>query len=109
MVPNNKSITISGEDLINVLKEIELILVSLHDMGPYYVDHDKKNYEAETTRFIDEWQVTKRLAYVRKVLSEKFDLTLGDDDMDDLERAMESVKYWSAEGDFPEKFNEDKS
>lgn len=33
------------------------------------------------------------------ILTEKFDATLGDDDMDDLERAMESLRYWSKPSD----------
>lgn len=28
-------------------------------------------------------------------MSKRFDLTLGDDDFDDLERAMDEVNYWS--------------
>lgn len=61
-------------------------------------------YEKETTHFIDGWNVTQRLAKVRMILSEKFDNTLGNDDMVDLERAMEGLKYWSTPEDKPEKY-----
>lgn len=33
--------------------------------------------------------------------SENFDNTLGDDDMDDIERAMEGLKFWDMPGDVP--------
>ncbi|AJA46867.1 hypothetical protein CPAST_c07670 [Clostridium pasteurianum DSM 525 = ATCC 6013] len=106
MLKSNEQITFSGDVLIKALREIELILISLHKMGSYYgimheegKDLDNREYEKETTRFIDEWRVTHRLAMLRSILSGKFDDTLGDDDMDDLERAMEDLKYWSAPGD----------
>jgi len=39
------------------------------------------------------------LAEVRKVLSSKFNNELGDDDMDDIERATEDTQYWERPGD----------
>lgn len=110
MLKANEKIVLSGTETIELLKEIEIILISLHKIGSYYgtkwhegkLDKEKYEYERETNRFIDEWKVTRRLAKVRCILSEKFDDTLGDDDMDDLERAMESLKYWTAPGDKPE-------
>lgn len=99
MMEENKEIILKGNEALEILKEINLILVSLHDMGSYYMDKDTIEYEKETTRFIDEWKVTSRLAKIRAVLSEKFDSTLGDDNMDDLERVMERLKYWEKPGD----------
>ena len=43
----------------------------------------------------EEEKVTERLAKVREILSEKFDDRLGEDDMGDLERAMEDLRYWT--------------
>ena len=99
LLPKNKRIEIDGEDLVRVLREIESMLISLHKIGSYYAVADsveKASYEKETTKFIDEWKVTTRLAEVRALLSSYFDLTLAEDDMDDLERAMQSVDYWSS-------------
>jgi hypothetical protein len=62
---------------------------------------ERKNYEQETTRFIDEWKVTRRLARARTLLSDCFDLTMGEDDMDDIEREAQSVDYWSGPGSSP--------
>ncbi len=98
---NNKKIQYDGEDIINILKEINYILISLHNMGSYYSDNnDEKNeYEKETTAFIDNSLVCNRLAAIRAKLSEKFDSTLGEDDMDDLERACSDINYWHNSGD----------
>lgn len=109
MIKKNKEIILSGNKLICALKEIEIILISLHKVSSYYSEKFMEDelkfrteYEKETTQFIDEWGVTQRLAKVREVLSEKFDNTLGEDDMDDLERAMEALKYWTKPGDKPD-------
>ncbi|NRT79275.1 hypothetical protein [Clostridium beijerinckii] len=99
MMKQNEQITLSGYEAIEILKEIEVILISLHDMGSYYIQKDIREYEKETTRFIDECKVTHRLAKIRGILAEKFDNTLGDDDMDDLERVIEGLKYWKKPGD----------
>jgi hypothetical protein len=95
MRPANNLITLTGQEAIEVLKEVELILISLHKIGSYYMGENIEEYQKETTRFIDEWQVTRKLAHIRKILSEKFDSTLGGDDMDDLERAMQDINYWT--------------
>ena len=92
MMEKNKEIMLTGNEALEILKEINLILVSLHDMGSYYMDKDTIEYEKETTRFVDEWKVTSRLAKIRAVLSEKLDNTIGDDDMDDLERVIPDSK-----------------
>jgi hypothetical protein len=102
----NRRIEIAGEDAIEVVRTLGLVLVSLHKIGSYYAvpkneAFDTRSYEHETTRFIDEWKVTSRLATARKLLSVCFDLTLGEDDMDDLERECESIDYWSGPGSSP--------
>jgi hypothetical protein len=94
MLSQNKVITYQGEDLICALKDIELILISLHKIGSYYLDKDQNEYAKETCKFIDEWNVTQRLANVRSILMDKFDSSLGDDDMDDIERSMVDLTYW---------------
>jgi len=104
---NNQKIVYDGEDIVNVLKEINFILCSLHDIGSSYADRiDEKQYqyEKETTDFIDKSRICERLAHIRSKLTEGFDLTLGDDDMDDLERACRNINYWSKPGDSSNEF-----
>ncbi|MEQ8156393.1 MAG: hypothetical protein ABRQ25_16195 [Clostridiaceae bacterium] len=105
----NMVITYTFDELKEVLGELEVILQSLHRQGAYYSDKFsiygeemcRAEYEKETTKFIDEWRVCERLAKMRYILSKRFDDTLGDDDMDDLEKSMENIKHWTKPGDMP--------
>ncbi|MFP1787784.1 hypothetical protein [Lonsdalea quercina] len=104
LLKDNEKIYLSGEEAIDILNEVEYMLISLRDIARHYYDNadgcisaqDRALYCEETTRFIDEGGVTKRLAKIREKITGKFNLELGDDDMDDIERAMESLKYWKA-------------
>ncbi|WP_301766945.1 hypothetical protein [Burkholderia aenigmatica] len=105
MKKDNEAIELSGEEALRVLAEIEYILISLRNIGRYYhagpaaAASPDPDYAQETNRFIDEGRVTRRLAEVRKIITAKFDRSLGADDMDDVERAMEHVKVWEKPGD----------
>ncbi|WP_277761598.1 hypothetical protein [Pseudomonas sp. A34-9] len=94
MLEKNKQIIVNGKDALEVLADIEFILISLHKMGSYYADKPVEDYRKATTDFIDNEKVTQRLAKVRKIISKNFDSTLGDDDMDDIERHLEEIKFW---------------
>ena len=85
------------EEILNMFVEIEYILISLAKIGRYYSvpeNKDDAKYNEETTKFIDGQGITARLSSVRLILSEKFDSTLGDDDMDELERVCQYIEYW---------------
>ena len=104
---NNKKIIYNGEDIVNIIKEISFILCSLHDIGSRYadgIDEKRAQYEKETTDFIDNFHICERLAHIRSKLTERFDLTLGDDDMDDLERACLHINYLNKLGDSSNEF-----
>jgi hypothetical protein len=94
MLEKNKQIILNGQDALEVLADIEFILISLHKMGSYYADKPVEDYRKATTDFIDNEKVTQRLAKVRKIISKNFDSTLGDDDMDGIERHLEEIKFW---------------
>lgn len=57
------------------------------------------SYFKETTEFIDNNNITHRLAKIRKIITEKFNDALGNDDMDDIEREMVKIKFWEKPGD----------
>jgi len=97
--PKNSLLNLPGETGLDILRELELAVVSLHKIGAYYAvcdEQEKPNYAAETTRFIDEWKITSRLAHARALLTQLFDPSLGADEMDDIERAMSGLNYWSS-------------
>ena len=81
-------------EILSVLKKINFILQSLHKIGSYYNDIEVQTYEHWTTEFIDDNGVTAMLAEIREILSSQFSNDLGEDDMSELERAMESLEYW---------------
>jgi hypothetical protein len=99
MLEANKKLVYTGDEVLNVLQEIEFILISLHKIGSYYTETLPNSYEEyarETTSFIDNNNVCDRLANIRKVLSRKFNNDLGVDDMSDIERALENINFWEA-------------
>ena len=113
MREENKIITIPGEEALEILNELDILVVSLDHIKSHYAISSKVTdedviYRAreachnELADFMVNWKIFKKLAKIRGVLSEKFDDTLGDDDMDDLERAAEGLKYWEKPGDTPD-------
>lgn len=97
MLESNRTLSLSGEQALEALAELEFVLISLHKMGAYYRDKPVADYRRATTDFIDNQQVTQRLARVRRILSEPFDYTLGEDDMDDIERHVQGLDLWRPE------------
>ncbi|WP_236562881.1 hypothetical protein [Pseudomonas koreensis] len=57
-----QKIILTGEDALEALANIEFILISLHKMGSYYSDKPVEEYRKATTEFIDDENVTQRLA-----------------------------------------------
>jgi len=94
MLEKNEMIELSGGEAVSIIKEIEYLLISLNKIAEYYyngeyaesLEQTTIDYAVETTRFIDQNRITRRLAKVRRIISEKFDSELGVDDMDDLGR-----------------------
>ena len=94
MLEKNKKTILTGEDALEALANIEFIMISLHKMGSYYSDKPVEEYRKATTEFIDNENVTQRLAKIRTIISKNFDSTLGEDDMDDIERHVEGIEFW---------------
>lgn len=97
MLSSNKKIVIPGEKALEALAEIEFILVSLRKIETYYIDRTVEDYRRATTDFVDDFKVTQRLAKVRRIICEHVDSTLGEDDMDDVERHVKNLAYWKPE------------
>lgn len=102
----NRKITLSGKKAIKALSEIELMMISLRNIQMHYHQNTCPPSEAdiaecafETMRFIQQSNYIKRLCKVRRLISERFDHTVGKDDMSDTERALEHVPAWCKPGD----------
>ena len=83
------------ESIVEVLRDIEQIVVSLDRIGSSWEDLGEETAHITLSTFVTEWCVFRKLASARQVLSEPFSEELGPDDMDELEREMGSVAYWS--------------
>lgn len=94
MLDTNKKIITPGEFVLEALAEIEFILISLHKIGSYYNDKPIADYQRAATNFIDNEKITQKLAKARRILSGRFDNTLGKDDMDDIERHLANIASW---------------
>ena len=98
----NEKIVLSGSEAIDILKKLEFIIVSLHNIGasfakPVGVSISNEEYELyckETTSFIDDYDVVGKVISIRRTISDHFDDELGDDDMDDIEREMQDINLW---------------
>lgn len=96
MLEQNQKIILTGKEALDALKEIEYILISLHKMGSFYAEKPGalEEYRKATTDFIDDCAVTQRLSKVRTIISQHFDDSLGDDELDDIERHFSDLKFW---------------
>ena len=94
-----KSFFLEFKEIERILMEIEVILISLHKMGSYYCEKNSADYEKETTRFIDENQVTHRLALIRQILTEAFDRQASNSEKKELDENMDELNYWEKPGD----------
>jgi hypothetical protein len=82
-------------DIVNVLKHIEELVVSLDRITAAYHDVPREQWKEIVVEYFLESEGLMALSNCRTILSAPFSTELGDDDMDELERALAGVKYWS--------------
>ena len=99
MIEKNKNIHLDGNEALEIIKKLDQYVVSLDKIKSYHADpRNEKTAEEENhvlANYIIERKLGPELAYIRGVLSSKFDLSLGEDDMDDVERYCDTNTYWS--------------
>jgi hypothetical protein len=96
----DEEVKINRKTLINVIRNLSTIVCSLDRIGSLVGEKDY-NIDELTIKFLYDWQVFKRLSESRALLSEPFSNELGEDDMDELERACEDVPIWSLSSQKP--------
>ncbi len=100
---DNEKVTYDGMQVALILKELDFLVVSFDKIGSYYAEDIRTNreqYEKETMQFIDNSWVGPRLANIRAILTQKFNLQEGEDELDDIERICEQIPYWHKPGDY---------
>ncbi len=81
-------------DLVEVLKILETLVVSLDRIGSHHHECDRRTYERLISEFIEDWAVAPKLSAARRILSEYFDATPDDHGLEELERAIHDTPCW---------------
>ena len=95
MTMGDGRICYSREEILKVLRTLNCFVVSLDRIGSSTAALPRGQQDQILREFIDGWDMTRQLARARRILSEPFSDELGEDDMDELEREMQDVPYWS--------------
>jgi hypothetical protein len=83
------------DDIIKVLRDLELLVVSTDRIGSAYHDRESdEQYNAMFVRFFDDLDFFRRLASARMILSEPFPYEAGEDGMEELERRFQDMTFW---------------
>ncbi|MDM8525552.1 hypothetical protein QUF80_19455 [Desulfococcaceae bacterium HSG8] len=91
---SDRKFVFDRKDLVGILRDLNLIVVSLDRIGSVYNDLDEDEHNALLADFITDRDVFRKLASMRSVLSEPFS---GEPDSDEMEKEMENLEYWSYE------------
>ena len=89
------NIEYSEESVLDVLRTLNELVVSLDRIGTATADLAPERRGAIIDAFIQDHGIFKKAARARAILSEPFPTALGPDDMEFLEREMQSVTYWT--------------
>lgn len=91
----DEQIVVGRRDLLAVLRQLEMIVVSLDHVGSATAEASEVERALVLQRFMTGWNVYRRLAKARRVLGDYFSDELGSDDMGELERELQAVPCWS--------------
>src|SRR5688572_26972078 len=89
-----KRVSYQRKKVIEVLRTLNELVVSLDRIGAAAADQTTAEHDAALAAFVRRHRIFKKAAQARRILSEPFSTRVGSDGMDELERAMESVRYW---------------
>ena len=91
-----KKVTYPRSEVLKVLRTLSEIVVSLDRIGSASVGIPQGRANAQLWEFVKKHKVARKLANARAALSEPFSQEIGSDDMDELEREMQNIPYWSS-------------
>ena len=89
-----KLLRIDRRVAIRMLRDLETMVVSLDRIGSAHADNPRACDRA-TLAFIHDWGIFRKLASIRAGLGDLFSRKLGTDGMDELERELQDVPYWT--------------
>ncbi|KUY29941.1 DUF4303 domain-containing protein [Elizabethkingia ursingii] len=98
MSKSNNKIRLSEEEALKIIIDLDQIVVSLDKIKSHFAeDCDFQKHDKILSDYIINEKVNQTLAQIRGLLSSKFSLSVGEDNMDDLERACSTNRYWTPE------------
>lgn len=98
MSKSNNKIKLSEEEALKIIVDLDQIVVSLDKIKSHFTeDNNFQKHDKTLSDYIINEKVNQTLAQIRGLLSSKFSLSVGEDDMDDLERACSTNRYWTPE------------
>ena len=98
MSKSNNKIKLSEEEAVKIIVDLDQIVVSLDKIKSHFAeDSNFQKHDKTLSDYIINEKVNQTLAQIRGLLSSKFSLRVGEDDMDDLERACSTNRYWTPE------------
>lgn len=89
-----KQVSYPRKNIIEVLRTLNELVASLDRIDSGAANQTKQEHDATLAAFIREHRIFKKAATARRIPSEPFPTQPGPDDMDELEREMEGVRYW---------------
>ncbi|QES93926.1 DUF4303 domain-containing protein [Empedobacter brevis] len=96
MSKRNK-IQLTEEEGLKIIVELDQIVVSLAKIKNHFAeDSDFQKHDKMLSDYIINEKVNQTLVQIKDLLSSKFSLNLGEDNIDLVEKACENNYYWSA-------------
>src|SRR5579859_3273199 len=95
MLPLMKTVKYPRKKVIEVLRTLNEIVVSLDHPGSASYDMTKKERLEVLEEFVLKHKVFQKTAKARAILSGAFSSKLGPDGMDELAREMQGIRYWT--------------
>lgn len=87
------TIEIRRRDVETMIHDLSLVVVSLDRLGSTYYNRPRK-LDAETIRFLNSVKLFRRLARIRGVLSEAYNVQTSKAAVRRLEEKGEKLAYW---------------
>jgi hypothetical protein len=90
-----QAIRYEKQDILAVLRHINGLVVSLDRLGSAQGDMPIEQWREAVVEYLLKSNAARNLSTCRTILSEPFSRELGADEMDELERELQGVDYWS--------------
>ena len=88
-----KKIQLAENDVVAVLRDLEVLVVSFDRIGSEFSD-DPQRHAIETDKFLFETFAFKKLARMRRILSDAYDAQRSKAAVRRLEERLEKTKVW---------------